>query len=180
MAQGVTTQLNTLNEALYTELTDLYGAEKQLVERLPTFIRAATDSRLRTAIEEHLDETRNHVIRIEEVFKILGRKPEADGCKALQGLFEEIDVIIATSGDRLVKDAVLIGALQRIEHYEIAGYGTARAFAEQLGLDEVVDLLQETLNEESFVDRKLTGIAEGELFSSGINSQASHAGEPRA
>ena len=97
----------------------------------------------------------------------------------MRGLLQEVDDIIATSGAAAVKDAVLIGALQRIEHYEIAGYGTARAFAEQLDLDDVADLLQESLDEEAFTDRKLTQLAEGGLFSGGVNIEASHAGQPR-
>jgi ferritin-like metal-binding protein YciE len=134
---------------------------------------------LRSAIEEHLKETREQVTRLDRIFEIVGRKPARDECQAMQGLLEEADEVISASGDRQVKDAVLIGALQRVEHYEIAGYGTARAFAEQLDLDDVADLLQESLDEESAADSKLTTLAEGGLFSSGVNTQASHVGESR-
>jgi ferritin-like metal-binding protein YciE len=179
MTKGVTLQLSTLTEALYSELADLYDAEQQLVSGLPKVAQAVDNSSLRAGIEEHLEETRNQVARLEQIFQMMGRKPERDQCEAMQGLLEEADEVIAASGDRQVKDAVIIGALQRVEHYEIAGYGTARAFAEQLDLDDVADLLQESLDEESSTDRKLTTLAEGGLFSSGVNSQASHAGEPR-
>lgn len=177
MTKGVTMKLNTLTEALHSELADLYDAEQQLVSKLPHFIKAVDNSSLRSAIEGHLEETRNQVARLEQIFEIIGRRPESDQCEAMQGLLEEAEEVIAASGDRQVKDAVLIGAMQRVEHYEIAGYGTARAFAEQLDMDDVADLLQESLDEESSADRKLTTLAEGGLFSSGVNTQASHAGE---
>jgi ferritin-like metal-binding protein YciE len=179
MTKGVTLQLNTLTEALYSELADLYDAEQQLVSALPRVAQSVNNATLRSSIEEHLEETRNQVARLEQIFEMVGRKPERDQCEAMRGLIEEADEVISASGDKQVKDAVLIGALQRVEHYEIAGYGTARAFAEQLDLDDVADLLQEALEEESSADRKLTSLAEGGLFSSGVNTQASHAGESR-
>jgi len=179
MTKGITLQLSTLTEALYSELADLYDAEQQLVNKLPRVAQAVDNASLRSAVEEHLEETRNQVARLEQVFQMMGRKAERDECEAMRGLLEEAEEVIAASGDRQVKDAVLIGALQRVEHYEIAGYGTARAFAEQLDLDDVADLLQESLDEESSADRKLTTLAEGGLFSSGVNTQASHAGESR-
>ena len=172
-------QLNTLTEALYAELSDLYDAEQQLIQKLPTVAQAIFTSSFRAAIENHVDETREQVLLLEKVFNLLGRKAERDTCESMRGLLQEVDDIIATSGAAAVKDAVLIGALQRIEHYEIAGYGTARAFAEQLDLDDVADLLQESLDEEAFTDRKLTQLAEGGLFSGGVNIEASHAGQPR-
>jgi len=180
MTKGVTLQLSTLTEALYTELADLYDAEQQLVDALPKVAQAVDNASLRAGIEGHVEDTQNQIARLEQIFQMMGRKPDRDQCDAMKGLLEEMDEVIAASGDRQVKDAVLIGALQRIEHYEIAGYGTARAFAEQLDLDDVADLLQETLDEEAFADRRLTTLAEGGLFSSGVNTQASHAGEPRA
>ncbi len=179
MTKGITLQLSTLTEALCSELADLYDAEQQLVSKLPRVAQAADNASLRSAVEEHLEETRNQVARLEQVFQMMGRKAVRDECEAMRGLLEEAEEVIAASGDRQVKDAVLIGALQRVEHYEIAGYGTARAFAEQLDLDDVADLLQESLDEESSADRKLTALAEGGLFSSGVNTRASHAGESR-
>ncbi|MEY4668358.1 MAG: protein yciF [Pseudomonadota bacterium] len=179
MTKGITMQLNTLTEALCSELADLYDAEQQLASKLPQVAQAVENSSLRSAIEDHLEETRNQVARLEQIFDMIGRKPERDRCEAMQGLLEEADEVIAASGDKQVKDAVLIGALQRVEHYEIAGYGTARAFAEQLDLDDVADLLQESLDEESSTDRKLTALAVGGLFSSGVNTRASQSGESR-
>jgi len=176
MTKGVPLQLTTLTEALYSELADLYDAEQQLISKLPRVAQSVDSPALRSAIEEHIEETRTHVARLERIFEMVGRKPGRDECEAMQGLLDEADEVIGASGDRQVKDAVLIGALQRVEHYEIAGYGTARAFAEQLDMDDVADLLQESLDDESAIDRRLTTLAEGGLFSSGINTQASHAG----
>jgi ferritin-like metal-binding protein YciE len=179
MTKGITMQLNTLNEALQSELADLFDAEQQLLTNLPKVAQAVENSSLKTAIEEHLKETREQVARLERIFKILGRRPEPDQCQAMKGLLEEAEEVISASGNKQVKDAVIIGALQRIEHYEIAGYGTARAFADQLDMEDVADLLQESLDEESSSDRKLTSLAEGGLFSTGLNTNASHAGESR-
>lgn len=179
MTKGITMQLNTLNEALQSELADLFDAEQQLLINLPKVAQAVENSSLKTAIEEHLKETRDQVARLERIFKILGRRPEPDQCEAMKGLLEEADEVISASGNKQVKDAVIIGALQRIEHYEIAGYGTARAFADQLDMEDVADLLQESLDEESSSDRKLTSLAEGGLFSTGLNTNACHAGESR-
>ncbi len=179
MTRGVTMKLTTLTEALHTELADLYDAEQQLISKLPQVAQAVDNASLRTAIDEHLQETREQVGRLEKIFKILGRRPEPDQCDAMRGLLEEADEVLSASGNKEVKDAVIIGALQRIEHYEIAGYGTARAFADQLDMDEVADLLQESLDEESSTDRKLTSLAEGGLFTTGVNTNASHAGESR-
>jgi len=176
MTKGVPLQLTTLTGALYSELADLYDAEHQLISKLPRVAESVDNPALRSAIEEHIEETRTHVARLERIFEMVGRKPGRDECEAMQGLLDEADEVIGASGDRQVKDAVLIGALQRVEHYEIAGYGTARAFAEQLDMDDVADLLQESLDDESAIDRRLTTLAEGGLFSSGINTQASHAG----
>lgn len=172
-------ELNTLSEGLFTEIADLYDAEQQLVQKLPQIAKSVFTSSLRIAIENHCDETKDQISRLEDIFESLGKKPIRTTCASMQGLLAEIDQIIAATGDQQVKDAVLIGALQRIEHYEIAGYGTARAFAEQLDLDDIADLLQESLDEETFTDRKLTQLAEGGLFAGGINIEASHAGEPR-
>jgi ferritin-like metal-binding protein YciE len=179
MTKGVTLQLTTLTEALYSELADIYDAEQQLLSKLPSIAQGVDSPSLRSAIEDHLEDTRSQVGRLEQIFEMVGRKPERDQCEAMLGLLEEADEVIAASGDRQVRDAVLIGALQRVEHYEIAAYGTARAFAEQLDLDDVADLLQESLDEESSADRKFTTLAEGGLFSSGLNTQASHAGASR-
>jgi len=167
-----------LNEALEIELADLYDAEQQLLQKLPSLAGSVTNQSLRTAIETHIKETRNQVERLKKVFELIGGQPQSDHCEAMAGLLQEAEDVVASSGDRQVKDAVLIGAVQRVEHYEIAGYGTARAFAEQLGLDDVADLLQETLDEEAAADKKLTSLATGGLFAGGVNTQARQAGHP--
>lgn len=172
-------QLNTLTEALYAELTDLYDAEQQLLQKLPTILQSISTPVFRSAIERHIEETRDHVSRLDRIFSVLGKKPERDVCESMRGLLQEIEDIIAAPGEAPVKDAVLIGALQRVEHYEIAAYGTARAFAEQLDLDDIAELLQDSLDEEAHTDKKLTHLAEGGLFSGGVNIEASHAGQPR-
>jgi ferritin-like metal-binding protein YciE len=179
MAKDMSMQLNTLTDALYSELADLYDAEQQLVSQLPHIAQSVGDVSLRNSVEEHLQETREHVARLERVFGMIGRRPERDECRSMQGLLEEVHAVLSATGNKQVKDAMIIGALQRVEHYEIAGYGTARAFAQQLDLDDVADLLQESLDEENSADRKLTTVAEGSLFSRGINTQASFAGESR-
>jgi ferritin-like metal-binding protein YciE len=159
-------KLETLDDVLQAELADLYSAEKQLVEALPKVADAASSPDLRKAIEHHLEETRGHVDRLEQVFEALGTKPASEHCKAMEGLIAEGDEIIGMDGAGEAKDAALIGAAQRVEHYEIAAYGTARTLAEQLDRNDAASLLTETLDEESAADDKLTEIA------TGVNRQA--------
>jgi ferritin-like metal-binding protein YciE len=173
-------KLDTLTEALEGQLKDLYDVEQQLVKVFPELVQAVVHSDLKTAFEEHLVETRDQLDRLEKVFDILGCKPVRESCEAMQGLLKEMDKLVACPGNRDVKDAVLIGAAQRIEHYEMAAYGTAIAFAEQLGLDDVVDLLQESLDEEIEADEKLTSLAEGGIFTAGVNRDAGRASRPGA
>lgn len=164
--------LSTLHELLVHELRDLYGAEQQLVSALPKMARAATSSDLSDAFSHHLEQTHNHVSRLEQIFDLLGTQRNGTVCKAMQGLISEGEDIIKAMGNNDVKDAALISAAQRVEHYEIAAYGTARTFADKLGYDEAADLLQDTLDEEGAADKKLTKLAEGSLFSTGINEEA--------
>jgi ferritin-like metal-binding protein YciE len=156
-------KLQTLEDVLMGELTDLMSAEKQLVEALPKVAGAASSPDLREAIEHHLDETRGHVRRMEKVFESLGADVRSEHCGAMEGLIGEGEEIIEAEGDGSAKDAALIGAAQRVEHYEIAAYGTARTLAEQLGKDDAAALLQETLDEESAADQTLTKIAVGRV-----------------
>ena len=165
-------QLNTLYDLLLSELSDLYDAERRITQALPKMEEAATNSELKTAFHSHLRETQGHVRRLNEAFTKLGASYNGEICEATQGLIREGEEIIEAEADPAVRDAALIGAAQRVEHYEIAGYGTARTLAQQLELNEVADLLQETLNEEANADKKLTHIATGGLFSSGINDEA--------
>jgi ferritin-like metal-binding protein YciE len=164
--------LNNLHDLFVHELSDLYSAEQQLVSALPQMARAASDSDLREAFNKHLDQTRTHVSRLDKIFTQLGTTTGDKECEGMKGLIKEGESIINAQGHSAVKDAALISAAQRVEHYEIAGYGTARTYAKELGYDEAVDLLQETLDEEGKTNKKLTKLAEGGLLSGGINKEA--------
>jgi ferritin-like metal-binding protein YciE len=156
-------KFETLRDLYVNELRDLHSAENQLVDALPKMAAAATSSQLRQAFTEHLEQTRGHVRRLEEIFDALGEKPTGETCEAMEGLISEGESYVKASGDDDVRDAGLIGAAQRVEHYEIAGYGTARTLANRLGEKEAADLLQATLNEEGEADHKLTEIAERDV-----------------
>ena len=153
-------KLESLQELLVDELKDLYSAESQLVKALPKMAKAASSPELKAAFEEHLEETKGQVERLVTIFTQLDGSPKGKKCKAMEGLLEEGSEVIEAEGDDSVKDAALICAAQKVEHYEMAGYGCARTFATLLGLDEVADLLQETLDEEGNADKKLTELAE--------------------
>ena len=153
-------QFQTLDDVFVDQLGDLLDAERQLVDALPKMAAAASDDKLRKAFEEHLAETHDHVHRLEEIFGTLGRTAPAETCKAMKGLVAEGTEVIQSTGDPAAKDAALIAAAQRVEHYEIAGYGTARTHAHMLGLTKVAKLLQQTLDEEAATDKKLTQLAE--------------------
>jgi len=165
-------KFNSLQDVLTDCVRDLYNAENQLVKALPKMAKAAESDELRTAFEEHLGQTEGHVERLERVAEELGIKAKGKTCHAMKGLIEEGQEIISHTGDAAAKDAALIAAAQKVEHYEIAGYGAARTFARALGEDKVADLLQQTLDEEGAADKKLTAIAE-----SGLNQEAAEEGE---
>jgi ferritin-like metal-binding protein YciE len=165
-------QLRSLDDVLMEQLADLHSAETQLVQALPKVASSASTPELRTAFEEHLEQTRDHVRRLEEAFSHLGAPVPNEFCEGMEGLLKEGEAIIAAQGDPTAKDAALIAAAQRVEHYEIAGYGTARTLADQLGHDEVERLMNDTLDEEAAADKKLTKIATGGMFSSGVNKEA--------
>ena len=164
-------QLDTLQDVFEHEISDLYSAEKQLVEVLPKMVSAASNDELRQAFEHHLEETRDHVRRLEEIRGQVGTSA-SDECEGMRGLIREGEEILTGSGDPAAKDAALIGAAQRVEHYEIAAYGTARTHADQLGFDDAKDLLDQTLDEESNADKLLTKIATGGMLKAGLNKQA--------
>jgi ferritin-like metal-binding protein YciE len=168
-------QLQSLDDVLVDQLADLHSAETQLVQALPKVASAVSTPELRTAIEHHLEETRGHVRRLEEAFTELGTSIPKEHCEGMEGLIREGEVVMGAQGDPAAKDAALIAAAQRVEHYEIAGYGTARTLADQLGHDQVKRLLNETLDEESATDAKLTKIATGGMFRSGVNKEAARA-----
>ena len=147
-----------LKDLYIDELKDLFSAENQLIKALPKMAKAATSEDLRAGFEEHLEQTKGHVQRLETIFKDLDEEPTGKKCKGMEGLIEEgAEAMEEYEGDLL--DAALIGAAQRVEHYEMAGYGTVRAFAEELGEAEHVVLLNETLEEEEETDQKLSGLA---------------------
>nr|AXL05485.1 hypothetical protein AYO47_08440 [uncultured bacterium] len=156
-------KLDTLESLFVTELKDLLSAEKQLVKALPKMAKGATSEELRAAFEEHLEQTKGQVARLEQVFALVDKSPRAEHCKAMESLIEEGAELLEEDGDPAVKDAALIGAAQKVEHYEISGYGTARSLAELLGLDQAVKLLQESLDEEKETDLKLTDLAMSEI-----------------
>lgn len=165
-------QFNSIEDVFIEQIDDLLDAERQLVAALPKMAQSASDEKLRSAFEEHLGETRDHVSRLEEIFGQIGRTPPGETCKAMKGLIAEGQEVIQATGDPAAKDAALIAAAQRVEHYEIAAYGTAKTLADQLGYGDAKSLLDQTLDEESNADTLLTKIATGGLMKSGINQQA--------
>jgi ferritin-like metal-binding protein YciE len=163
-------KLGSLEDLYVDELKDLYSAENQLLKALPKMAKAATAPKLGKAFESHLKQTRGHVARLEKIFKKLGGSPKGKKCKAMEGLIAEGKELMAEDADAAVMDAALIGAAQRVEHYEMAGYGCVRTYARLLGHDDAADLLQKTLDEEGATDKALTELAE-----SGINVGANDA-----
>ena len=153
-------KLETLRDLYVEQLQDLYSAENQLVKALPKMAKAASDPQLRGAFEEHLAQTEHHVRRLDQIFQQLGEKPKAQKCKGMEGLIAEGEEMIKMKGDPAAIDAGLIAAAQRVEHYEIAGYGCVRTYAKQLGDQQAAQLLQQTLDEEGTADKKLTQLAE--------------------
>jgi ferritin-like metal-binding protein YciE len=164
-------QLQTLQDLFEHEISDLHSAETQLLVALPKMAQAASNDELREAFEHHLQETQDHVRRLDEIRGQIG-SATSEECEAMHGLIEEGDEVVSAIGDANVKDAALISAAQRVEHYEIAAYGTARTLADDLDLADAKDLLDQTLDEESTADKLLTKIATGGMFKAGINQQA--------
>ena len=174
MALFTNENFETLDDLLIAQLQDLYDAEKRLTKALPEMVDAAENTQLKTAFESHLHETEGHVARLEKVFGMLGTDVKAKTCEAMKGLLKEGDEMASAKGNAAVRDAALIAAAQRVEHYEIAGYGTARTFADRLGHTEVARILQRTLDEEGAADKKLTQIAEQSInwkASEGVRSR---------
>jgi ferritin-like metal-binding protein YciE len=167
----------SLQEMLVDEIRDLYHAEKQLIKALPKMAKAATHEDLREAIESHLEETREQVTRLEEVFAAMGEKVRAKPCPGMAGIIEEGSELLKEEEKGSVLDAAIIASAQRAEHYEIGAYGTCAAWARLLGLDEVVSLLEQTLEEEKAADKKLTMIAEQEVNQSAANEGQEEEGE---
>lgn len=152
--------MENLKELLVAELKDIYSAEEQIVKALPKIIKGAASEELKAAIQEHLDVTKEQVTRLEKVFSYLEEKAEAKHCKGMEGLLKEGAETLEEEEAGPLRDLQLIGAAQRVEHYEVAAYGTAKAMAEKLNISEAVDLLNQTLEEEEEADQKLSEVAE--------------------
>lgn len=152
-------QLNSLKDLYVTELRDLFDAEQQLIEALPKMAQAATNQDLKKVFQQHLKETKNQVQRLEKVFKNLGQEPSGKTCEAMEGLISEGEEIVEAKGNAAARDAALIAAAQRVEHYEISGYGTVVAYARTLRRQEDVNLLEQTLEEEKDADELLNDVA---------------------
>ena len=151
--------METLEELFVEEIRDLYDAEKQLVKALPKMAKGANSDELRAALEEHLEQTKEQVTRLEQVFETLEEKAKGKPCKAMKGLIAEGQEVMQEQAAENMTDLALIAAAQKVEHYEISGYGSARALAQTLGNDQAVQLLEETLEEEKEADKKLTEIS---------------------
>lgn len=160
-------QMQSLQDLFVDELKDLYNAENQLLKALPKMAKAASNDKLKQALTSHLEQTKGHVQRLEQVFDSLGEKPKGKVCKAMKGLVEEGKEMMEEGEEPEVTDAAIIAASQRIEHYEMAGYGCVRTYAHVLGNKQIAGILQKTLDEEGEADKKLTALAE-----SVINVQA--------
>jgi ferritin-like metal-binding protein YciE len=152
--------LETLKELYVEELRDLYNAENQLIKALPKMAKGASSDELKEAFEKHLEQTKGHVQRLEQVFEELGEKTKGKTCQAMKGLIEEGSEILKADGEDSVLDAAIIVAAQKVEHYEIASYGSVRTFAQLLGQDKSAELLQQTLDEESEANELLNKLAE--------------------
>ena len=161
MGLFTSTTFNSLEELYEEQLQDLYDAEQRLTKVLPKMAEAAHSPQLKQAFEGHLTETKNQVTRLERCFELFGKSAKAKTCEAMKGILTEGDEILNAKGDPDVLDAALIASAQRVEHYEIAGYGTLRQFAKRVGQNEAAELLQQTLDEEGGADKKLTEIADG-------------------
>ena len=163
---------NTIQNLFIDELHDMLSAENQIVAALPEVIEAAEAQELKDAFENHLQETKKQVQRLEKIFKIMKQPPRTETCDAMEGLIKECGDVIEKYPSSPVRDAAIISKAQRIEHYEIAAYSSLRTFAKELDLSDAEELLKETLNEETHADKTLSKIAQGGLLTSGINRKA--------
>lgn len=164
--------LNTLQDVYVHQLKDIYSAEKQIIEALPKMVRAASSKDLSKAFSEHLDQSKTHLEEVRQILDEMGVNPGSTKCVGMEGLLQEGEETIKTAGKASAKDAMLISAAQRVEHYEMAAYGSVRTYANLLGYSGVADKLQNILDQEGETDKKLTKLAEGGLFSEGINESA--------
>jgi ferritin-like metal-binding protein YciE len=172
--KGEAMKLDSITDVMGDQLGDLRSAEMQLMEALPKMEEAASDAALKAAFKNHYEETKGHFSRLQEIIGSADFPVPMEECEAMKGLVAEGEKIIEADGDPDVRDVALIAAAQRVEHYEIAAYGTARTLAKEIGLADAQALLDETLEEESKADKLLTKIATGGLLGSGINETAAH------
>jgi ferritin-like metal-binding protein YciE len=156
-------KLESLHDLYLSELSDLYSAEKQIVKALPKMIQKTESPELKQALEDHLEETKGHVERLEQVFEMHAESPKRQKCKGMEGILAEGDEMVGRDAAPAVRDAAIISAGQRVEHYEMAAYGTVRTYADQLGHGRAAAVLQETLDEERAADEKLTSIAKSRV-----------------
>ena len=151
--------VDTMEKLFEEELRDLYSAENQITKTLPKLAKSAKSAELRTAFEHHLKETEGHVQRLEQIFELLGKSPKGKTCQGMKGVLEEGAAMLSESAEGDIRDVAMISAAQRVEHYEMAAYGTVRTYAERLGKPQVVQLLEKTLEEEKAADKKLSEIS---------------------
>lgn len=151
--------VDTMEKLFVEELRDLYSAENQIVKTLPKMAKAASSNELRSALEHHLKETEGHVQRLEQIFEMIGENPKGKTCEGIKGVLEEGERTLREAQEGAVRDEAIISGGQRVEHYEMAAYGTARTYAERLGRQQMVQLLEQTLSEEKAADKKLTEIS---------------------
>jgi len=163
-------KIETMEDLFLEQVEDLYDAEKRLVKALPKMAEATTSVTLRQAFESHLMETEGHVSRLENIFRTLGQNPKTHTCDAMKGLISEGEDVVSDIDQSPLRDAGLIAAANRVEHYEIAAYGSARTFAQILGLNEAASLLEQTLREEKTADQKLTQLAESMVNDEALRS----------
>jgi ferritin-like metal-binding protein YciE len=163
-----TKDIETMDDLMLHGLKDIYYAENQIVKSLPKLIGKATSRELTKGLQDHLEETKNQVARLDQVFKKLGQEPQGVKCPAIDGLITEADEVAGEVADKEVLDAAIVGAAQSVEHYEIARYGTLIAWAESLGHDDIIRLLKTNLNEEKAADKKLSAVA----LRKGVNRRA--------
>lgn len=161
-----------MRDLFLEELRDIYNGEQQIINALPAVIKAADSDELKEAFQNHLEETHEHVERLEAIFKMMNEKPGKEICEAMKGLIHECSEAIHEYPKSALRDAAIISKAQRIEHYEISAYGTLRTFAKELDFKDAAKLLQATLDEEANADKTLTKIAEGSLLASGVNHKA--------
>jgi ferritin-like metal-binding protein YciE len=166
-------KIESMEDLFLEQVEDLYDAEKRLVKALPKMAEASTSQSLRQAFESHLLETEGHVSRLETIFRTLGQDPKSHTCDAMKGLISEGDDMVSDIDQSPLRDAGLIAAANRVEHYEIAAYGSARTFADMLGLSEAASLLEQTLQEEKTADQKLTKLAESMINDEALRSPVS-------